>query len=261
MGIMRKTLLLAFILNLLVLPVRAIISTDRGGVSNSNGIVPGDKIQLEYGFMTYRKNFGARDNYRYDLASILIRKGIITDRLEIRAFNSGLALANFGGDEEYGFDNLTLGTKLEFFDERGLRPALDLISNFQIPLGHKGLSNPGFSHNYNFIASHKFLEKWAWLINFGPSFVSQERSNDREFTSVELPYVLNIGYDLSNKLNVFGEVFGNWILTSDFENQVGLSSGFKYSIKENLILDFSTIYGLNSATDDLNFNFGINYRI
>ncbi len=238
--------------------IAEVITFERGGFSDSNGIVDQNKLQLELGTFNYYKTNKKLSDINYQILNSLFRYGLIQDRLEFRVRNNGLLFFNTGDNLDVGFDNLALGAKFNLLDERKILPSINLITDFEIPLGAE-FSNPGFDHNYQLGVSKSLTNKLSLLFNLGLSFDSfQIRNNLIGVTS--MPYVADLSYSLNSKLTLFFEIYGSWLLTSGYQSPLGLASGFTYALKDNLIFDTTLAWGINESANDLAVLCGLAYR-
>lgn len=238
-----------------------VISFERGGISDSTGIVPPKKIQLEFGAWDYARDFDTSKRFVHKLGTSLWRYGLIEDRLEFRVANSGLNI----NSSEVGFDSLDLGYKLALIQAQQAEkawyiPEVNLINHFSIPLSDTHFFNSGFNHFYKFLIAKPIGDKWSALINLGPRFRSGRTISSDDGQLAELPYVFNLGYQINQRWQIFTEIFGSWVFSSRAEDILGATVGTTYALKENLIWDFNTFWGLNSNTEGFGISTGLVYR-
>ena len=237
-----------------------VIDFERGGVSDSTGIVPPKKIQLEFGTWEYARDFN-KASFRHQLGASLFRYGLIEDRLEFRVANYGLNITR----EAVGFDSLDLGYKFAFLNKNDIEghkflPEINLINHFSIPLNDSRFANSGFNHYYKFLIAKNLSDKWSALINIGPEFNSARSFRLTGDPIVQIPYVFNLSYSITPKWQIFTEIFGSWIFHSRVGDTLGTTLGTTYAIKDNLVIDFNTFWGLNNNTEELSLSTGLVYR-
>ena len=124
------------------------IKFEQGGASQSPGIVPKNKLQIEalaFSYTHLNKDAGNS----YEIEETLLRYGVIDNRLELRTRIFGLSFLN----SDVGIDNLSLGTKFRLSNEKGLLPNADVIVDFLIPLDNK-IASDNFTHSYKLTADH-----------------------------------------------------------------------------------------------------------
>ncbi|NQY79861.1 MAG: transporter [Candidatus Caenarcaniphilales bacterium] len=222
--------------------------------------MPPKKIQLEFGTWDYARDLN-RNAYSHKLGSTLFRYGLVEDRLEFRFANSGLNLTR----NLVGFDSIDLGYKYAFLNKIDIEnnkylPEINLINHFSLPVSDSQFSNSGFNHSYKFLIGKSFSKKWSGLINIGPEFNSARSFRSNGDRIIQLPYVFNLGYQVTKRWQVFTEIFGSWIFSSQAGDILGTTVGTTYALRDNLIIDFNTFWGLNNNTEELEISTGLVYR-
>ena len=217
------------------------ISFERGGISDSPGIVRPRALQLEFGLLDYSN----ANQSSYTLGTNLLRYGLVQDRLELRFFASGLQFF----DNDLNFNHIAPGLKINLLKEQRYLPRFDLISHVAIPLDAE------FSHFYKFLINKELKEKLNFLINLSFNF-----DNHQGDTDSYLPYVFNLNYALNSKLSVLAEVFGTWSMSGDAGNPLGLAYGLTYLLSDDTGIDFTNFYGLNQSAADIGISFGLSHR-
>ena len=243
-------------LTILALPINAsVVKFELGGATDSAGITPKNEVVIEEQFFDYQRNFNHSKAYQYDLSSTKIRYGLIQDKLELRLLNQGLIIK----DSDAGFSNISLGTKIAINKEYKHFPSIELITDFEIPVGDKDLRNPGFEHSYKFVINKQWTSKLGSTANTSFDFASK-----RELTAVKtnasLPYALNINYSPNEKTNYFSHIFGSWAISPDAVESLGVDLGASYAFTDDLVLVAWIAKGLNSQTPDLMIDFGVIFR-
>jgi hypothetical protein len=253
---MRITLLIILLFLTLRSLEAKVITFERGGISDSPGIVEKNTLHLELGTVTYERNFNNSKAFNYDFISPLFRFGLVEDRFELRLQSRGLTFNR----QDVNVSNIAPGFKLRIFDERKYLPSLQLISSFNIPFELiEGLES-NFYHFHKMIINKAITEKLNFLFNLTFSFDSFDFASGREFTAVSLPYVFDINYALTDKLTVLAEVFGSWSLSNELGSNLGLAYGVTYAIRDDLVFDITNYYGLNDVTTDFGLTTGVSYK-
>ncbi|MDA0771897.1 MAG: transporter [Cyanobacteria bacterium] len=217
------------------------ISFERGGISDSPGIVRPKSLQLEFGLLDYTNT----NQSSYTLGTSLFRYGLIQDRFELRFLGSGLEFV----DDGLNFNHIAPGFKVNLLKEQRHLPSLDLISHVAIPL------DGNFAHFYKFLINKELKEKLKFLTNLSLNF-----DNHQGHTDSYLPYVFDLNYELNAKLSALAEVFGTWSMTGDAGNPLGLAYGFTYLLSDDTGIDFTNFYGLNESAADIGISFGMSHR-
>lgn len=230
------------------------IKFEQGGASDSPGIVPAKKFQIEASLASYT-SLNKNEDYDVTLGETLLRYGLITDRLEIRTRIFGLTFR----DANVGIEKLSLGTKIGLLKEKGLVPNADLIVDFTIPIDNDVYPN-NFSHLYNLTMDHQLGDRFTAVSNLILSFTGTRQAGD-DFTRVQIPYVFGLNYELTRKISISEEVFGTWSLSGKQGNALGVATQLAYAFTDDLIGTLTVLSGLNDATDPVSINLGLVSRI
>ena len=228
---------------------------ERGGASTVTGLVEKHQLNYEGGLFSYADEFNG-DGWGFALGSTKIRYGLL-DKLELRLTNSGVLI----DDSVAGFDNLGLGFKVPLIEEEhGIIPVINLVTDFQIPIGREELRNSGFGHSYLLAISHSITDRLAALVDIGLGFTPTE-GNFGDATTVDVPYVFNLSYAVNDKLGLFTDFYGQWGLSSLSSSPLSQDFGFAYAITDNFIFDLSLNWGLNEPAPDFGVDFGVAVRL
>lgn len=232
------------------------ITFERGGISDSPGIVDKNALHMELGAVTYERSFNKSKVFNYNFLSPLFRYGLVENRFELRLQSTGLTVNR----QDVNVSNIAPGFKLRIFDETKYIPSLQMISGFSIPLESIKGAESNYSHFYKFLLNKTLTEKLSFLINLTASFDSFDFNSGREYTAFSMPYVFNLSYAVTDKLTVLGEVFGSWSSSNELGSMLGLAYGTTYAIRDDLIFDITNYYGLNEATTDFGLTTGLSYK-
>ncbi len=240
----------------LALPVFAdVVKFELGGATDSPGICPKNRFVIEEQFFDYQRNFNHSTNFQYDLSSTKIRYGLIQDKLELRILNQGFIIR----DSDAGFSNMSIGTKIKINNEHKYLPSLELITDFEIPVGEKDLRNPGFDHSYKLVINKQWTEKIGSIANTSFDFATRKYS-DEVRTNTSVPYALNINYSPNERTNYFSHIFGSWGISADALETLGVDLGASYAFTDDIALVAWVAKGLNSQTPDFMIDFGVIFR-
>ena len=231
--------------------------TDRPTQCISPILVPRGYFQIESGFI-----YTSQGNEQYkinelDVLGTLFRYGIF-DNFEIRLFSSYSSLKYhdkvLNTDSTLsGLGPLSLGFKIHIVEEKGVRPELAIVAD--ITLRHVG--KDGFHPTYSYpvaklVASNTLSNKFALGYNMG--FAYDGESADGFFV-----YSIVLGYNISSKMVVFIEPYGNFD-HSAIPNH-NLNGGLTYLIRRNLQFDISGGVGLTDEVNENFISFGFSWRI
>jgi hypothetical protein len=240
----------------LTTPVWAdVVKFELGGATDGPGICPKNRFIIEEQFFDYQRNFNHSKNFQYDLSSTKIRYGLIQDKLELRILNQGFIIR----DSDAGFSNMSIGAKMKISDEHKYIPSLDLITDFEIPVGEKDLRNPGFDHSYKLVINKQWSKKIGSTANTSFDFATKKELSEVK-TNASLPYALNINYSPNERINYFSHIFGSWAISADALETLGVDLGASYAFSDDLAIVGWISKGLNSQTPEIMLDFGLIFR-
>ena len=229
------------------------IQFEAGGASQSVGIVPAGKLQIEATIFSYsdlNKNQGSL----FETGETLVRYGLIDERLETRLKIFGLSF----NDTNAGIDSIGLGTKIGLSKAEGLLPTADLIIDFSIPLSND-INSDNFTHSYKLTTDSPLNSKCSISSNLGLVFAGTD-SNNSDFTRTVIPYVIGMNSKITNKLAFNNDLFGTWSLSGSKGNSLGFAPYLTYHFKDNMVGVVSGVFGLNDNTDPFTLFTGLVYR-
>jgi hypothetical protein len=227
--------------------------TDRPDATESAFTVPMGSFQIETGIVYESTELG--NNYQdkfssLNIATTLLRYGL-WNNIELRFGTMYTILTDeFGmpGNEETqtfsGINRILLSAKFHVHGEKGILPEASLIANVRFPTGDFGNEN---RYALFLAASHTLSDVFGLGYNIGTA----KEEGDWMFI-----YSLALGAGVSNKVGVFAEVFGNFTQ----ENQ-WFDTGLTYLINNDLQLDASVGFGLDTHFPDWFVNGGVSIRI
>jgi hypothetical protein len=249
-------LIVFFFLISLTMPVLAdVVKFELGGATDSPGICPKNRFVIEEQFFDYQRTFNHSKNYQYDLSSTKIRYGLIQDKLELRFLNQGFIIK----DSDTGFTNISLGTKYRINNEHKYIPSLELITDFEIPVGERDLRNPGFDHSYKLVINKQWTKKIGSIANTSFDFATRKYLDDVR-TNSSVPYALNINYSPNERTNYFSHIFGAWGISNDAIEPLGVDLGASYAFSDDVAVVGWIAKGLNSQTPEFMLDFGVIFR-
>lgn len=233
-----------------------ITNFELGGASNSPGIADKGRLVIEEKAFHYESSFKGSKSYSYNFADTKIRYGLIQDKLEARIYSRGVVT----NSTQAGFTNTSLGAKYRLLSESKFLPVTDLIADFEIPLGDRDLRNPGFDHSYMFVLGKQWIPKWGSIVNLSLDFSSYRDGANAINTAISIPYVFNINYSPSCKLNVFSHIYGSLYFSDAFDDPLSVDSGASYALNNDLVLIGWVSKGLNDAAPAMSIDLGLVYR-
>ena len=208
---------------------------DRPGVGESAYLVTKRNSQSEWGFGYIGTVGPASRNYTYTLPNLLIKYGLLK-KAELRFKTDYLLSADFDERElfnekpVYGFNFVSLGTKLELLAEDHFLPQVSLLLMCDLKnTGSKGFKLPTSQPTFKLLSEKGFGEKVAVCLNFGFT----KDLPEEEWRGVD---ALSASYQFSETIGLFAETYGSWI---DFTRYNGIDAGIFWKVNSMLQLDFS----------------------
>lgn len=231
--------------------------TDRPTASISPNLVGKGFFQIETGVIYLNRKDNSSTLKNLSLATTLLRYGILPNlelRLESSYESTKIHYNEINSDSSYsGMGPLAASFKVFVCEEKGIRPQLAIIGAVVLRhLGHDSYK-PTFSYPIGKLAaSHTLSKRWSLGYNIGFAY-------DGETADGFFVYSLFTGYAITSKLWTFVELYGNFD-NGNFPNHK-LDGGFTYLLRNNLQIDLTGGYGLDTDVNRFFINGGISWRI
>ncbi len=230
------------------------IDTDRPDQTESPGIVPKKWMQFEMGFMklSEKTSTGLKDSY-YQHPTLLTKYGLakcfelrlITELATIREENVN------GTNVKTGIGSVQLGGKVNFFDEKGIRPKISLIAHYDFARLRVLYKDSVDGLNFRFTMGHTISKVIGISYNLGMEW-------DRLGSTPAYIYTFSPGFNISEKWYAYIEAFGFiWEHDAPANN---IDGGVAYNVNDNFKLDVSGGFGINKNAPDYYFAVGASFR-
>lgn len=230
------------------------IDTDRPDQTESAVTVPKKWVQFEMGFVRERENIGHNLKDFYIQHPTLLTKYGIGNRFEIRVITE-LATLKYGAvNGNYsisGINSVQLGGKLNFLNEKGLRPKTSLIAHYDFGRLRTLYKDSIDGINFRFTMQHTLSKLVSIGYNLGMEW-------DRFGSSPAYIYTFAPGFNISEKWYAYIEVFG--FIWTDENPETSIDGGIAYFINDNFKVDISAGFGLNKKAPDNYFAIGASFR-
>jgi len=226
--------------------------TDRPDQTESATVVPVGTVQLETGAL-YEKNDDLIGTYSsFSLPNNLFRIGIMKGvelRLTVLEYSStSYTLKNTMNEvKQAGLTPLILGTKIKFWEEKGLLPETAIIAHVTLPVAGKDFKPNGALVDFRASMAHTLSDRFALGYNIG----GEIDTDTNIFTGL---YTLSLGIGLVGDLGMYVEIFG------DFEDSHQFDGGFTYLVGPLFQLDLTGGFGLTEAAPDYYLSGGVTIR-
>ncbi len=224
------------------------IVPDHPGQSDGAFIVTAKKFQVETGFQFEKEN-ASDENFL--LPTVLLRYGV-NEYFELRV-NVQSPLYKSFGSTKYGLNPIVVGFKAKLTKENGIIPETAFIGNLGLPnAATTELKADYFAPEFKLSMEHTLSEVVALDYNLGMKW-------DGFSAAPTFTYVLNLGFSVTDDLDVFAEVYG-----FAPEKDIAYHSadfGLSYLISDNFAVDFSGGFGITSNAPNYFISAGFSFRI
>lgn len=243
---MRTTLILLLLINLPCF-AQSPIQCDRPDQTETSFTVPKGRFQLESGFSFKKDN----DLKTYSVPSSLWKYGI-TKSWELRMITEWNSDA-VGSEKTAGIQPIQIGAKVNFCDEKKLRPKTSLIAHIAIPdWASSAYKGNFYAPNFRFTLQNTLMDG----LNLGYNIGANWSPFDGKPSGL---YTLTLGYSITESLGFYGEIFG--FFPQNEQANHSIDGGFTYLIFNDFMLDLSAGKRIAGETADFYVAFGISFRI
>jgi hypothetical protein len=234
------------------------ISTDRPGFSDSSGIAPVGHLQLETGYtFTFRDRDGV-ESHTHNAPEVLVRVGIIEDRLELRAGTSGYiwsrSNSGTGFESVEGFSDGYAGFKLKVLDQDGAIPRLVVEGITTLSLGSHNISNRDLEPTAKLIASWDLGAGFTLTSN---AVLTYATTSGQRF--LQGAGSASLGYAVSDNVSAFIEYFVVGPRTKGSDAAHAIDFGGAVLLNSRTQLDARLGFGINSEADNFFAGVGLSF--
>lgn len=225
------------------------LSTDDAGT-----VEPGH-LEVELGWEYARQPNDDRENS----IAIVLKTGLIWDRLDFGIEIPYLFLNPDEGEDEDGFGDVEAAVKLRFLDESDTFPALAAAVGIKTTTGDedKGLGSGEIDVPINFIATKGF-DRLTLHANLGYNVIGKPEGED---VSDTVGYGVAAEYAVTEIFCIVGEVVGE-IQTEDTDedNPAEILAGATYELPFGTVLDAAVAAGLTDGSPDWKIVAGLTHE-
>jgi hypothetical protein len=227
---------------------------DRPGFATPPDIITRRVFEVEEGIQYENSTDGIMQNQNILLSSVLLRYGLL-ENAEVRiqtdyAYNIKDGITH---SEVYGFNPLTIGTKIKLVEQQGVVPNLSLLFNVTMPFFGKADFRPeNAAPSFYLLMSNDITEVINFCYNYGMIWDGSS-SIPTHF------YAVCLSVNLNDKLSTFIENYG--FLNKTTKPEFYLDAGFAYLITNHFQIDLTAAGYLNSFKDYYLFNIGFAWEI
>lgn len=235
------------------------IDTDRPDQTESAVTVPKNWFQFEAGFLRQsNKNPNANQqrfkNIDFEHPSLLSKYGL-TKFAELRLITTYATSRGTENntiiDRQNGISNVELGAKVNFFDEKGLRPKTSLLAHYDFARLRTLDKDTVDGTNFRFSMQHTISKVLSVGYNLGMEW-------ERFGSPPAYIYTLSPGFNIGAKWYAYIEAFGFIWKGEDPENSI--DGGVAYYINDNFKVDISAGFGISKKAPDNYVAIGASFR-
>lgn len=203
------------------------LTSDRPGFSDSQGIIPTGRFQLESGYTYSDVPHGSYQS----IGELLFRFGL-AQRLELRTHLNSYALRKENSDGSDGLEDSKLGLKYLFSAKsKGLRPAVSAIAQASFPTGSDAFSQRKTIPEVKVIGSWSGNSQLSFTANGG---LNWGRPNERDgFAFITAAPWMTINRSTA----VFAELYSTAMKTGNASASRQVDGGITWLLKHNAQLD------------------------
>jgi hypothetical protein len=227
---------------------------DRPGFATPPDIIPRTVFEVEEGIQYENSTDGVVRNQNFLFPSVLLRYGLL-ENAEIR-IQTDFAYNIIDGANHYvvyGFNPITIGTKVKLLEQQGAIPNFSILFNLTIPFAGKYVFRPdNAAPSFYLLMANDLSEAVNLCYNYGMIW-------DGSSTVPTHFYAVCLSVNLNDKLSTFIEGYGYFNQTArpDFY----IDAGFAYLITDHLQADITAAGYLNSFEDYYLLNIGFAWEI
>ncbi len=232
------------------------IETDRPGETNSPATVPKKWVQIETGLlMQIEKHYPKLKDHFIQHPSLLSKYGI-GNRIELRLLTElGTIKEQFANDttSHTGITNVQLGGKVNFLQEKGLRPKTSLIAHYNFRRLRTLYKDSIDGANFRFAMLHTLSKTILIGYNIGMNW-------NRFGSPPAYIYTFSPRFNINEEWFAYIEVFGSFKRPKEYNPENSFGAGFAYYINDNFKIDASGGFGLSKDAPDNYFALGASIR-
>lgn len=245
-------------------PPALVISTDRPSFSNGTGIQPQGHLNFEMGYLYTVRNRDEVNQQRNTLPELLVRLGVLEDRLEFRVSTSGYAWIHTDpgpsgrAEDTEGWNDFALGMKLKLWDQDVWLPRVAVLGQCSTGSGSDSVSSeiaePAAQILWSYDLSlclNDALKGWTLGGNVNAAWPT---SNGERFLQGQFSAYLS--FPIAGTLSGFAEFYALTPNTKGSSAACYVDTGVLYLIDPRVQLDARIGFGLTDQSDSFYVGIG-----
>lgn len=243
------------------------IAADRPGFSDTTGIAPVGRLQLEMGYTFTSRDRDGSTTQRHNGPEIVARMGVLDDRLEVRVVTSGYVWSRTddgsggGYQDTEGFSDALVGVKVKLTDQDGALPRIALEALTTVGTGSRGVSNRDVEPTVKFIWSYDLGtalgDSWKGFSAFGNLNLTYASTSGDRFLQGAASFGGSCAITAST--SVFAEYFVVGPNAKGNDAAHAFDLGGAYLLTDRIQLDARVGVGLNQEADNLFVGAGVSF--
>jgi hypothetical protein len=227
---------------------------DRPGFATPPDIIHKNVFEVEEGIQYENSRDGIIRNQNFLFSSVLLRYGLL-ENAEIRIETDFAYNITDGVNHTvvYGFNPITIGTKVKLLEQQGVVPNFSLLFNLTLPFIGKDEFRPdNAAPSFYLLMANDLSEIVNLCYNYGMIWDGSS-SDPTHF------YAVCLGVNLTDELSTFIEGYG--FLNHTAKPEFYIDAGFAYLVTDHLQVDLTTAGHLNSFKDYYLLNIGFAWEM
>jgi Putative MetA-pathway of phenol degradation len=227
------------------------IETDRPDQTETPFLTPKGWLQFEGGL------FAQKNNAQFIAQQLptLLSKYAVSKKLEFRLITTIANYKQTGFKSVTGLEPIQLGAKIPLLHAEKTGTRLSLVAHVAVPfLASKNLQANLFAPNARLLFQQDVNKIYSVGANFG-------FTTDGEINDPVIQYTIVNSFNLTSKIGLYVEVFGDGIFAADAIPAHSFDGGLTYLLNNDTKLDISAAVGLNKAAPKNYFNLGFSTRL
>lgn len=227
------------------------IKSDRPDQSQAPSVVQKRTVQVEVGYQYQHDTEAGVTVKTQAYPTALVRLGL-TDKIELRlqsALRDSVVLSE-PRRKVVGSAPLSVGAKVQLWEERGWLPEAGIMAMVAMPIGSKTFRPDRLEPQFRLAFLHSLGEKLELQYNLVQGWIDGNAVPG---------YTVNLSAEASDMFTVYAEIFGSKEVGGKAMHQV--NGGLMFFPLKQLQLDVAAGYRLNEAAPDLFITGGFSVRL
>ena len=233
-------------------------SADRPGIWVTTDVLPGGVTQSESGFAFTTAGTGGQTQHDLTLGSSLLRFGLGMNT-ELRVGGNGYAINNSTEEgttqHQAGWADMSLGVKVKITSQKGLFPALSVLSSLSLPTGAKALGSGTYDPSFGILWTENLPKQFSYAGTYLLSSVADDSSRLLTHSTA-----MSIGHPIYKGLAGYSEVVYDTAQTVDGRPFWVFDGGISCTVHNRAQFDVEAGRQFAGIGNSFFVSFGVAYR-